>query len=104
VRDADAIDADGSPTDGSPTDGAARSASSPSPRRTFRVLVRERDGSQGGRVVDVQLQIRRTGALVWAQTFSDPGLARELEDRLARDMDELDDAAFRRAHRVMSDS
>jgi hypothetical protein len=74
----------------------------PSPRRTFRVLVRERDGSHGGRVVDVQLQVRRTGALVWAQTFSDPTLARELEERLDRDLDELDDAAFRRAHRVTS--
>lgn len=76
--------------------------SGPSPRRSFRVLVRERDGSHGGRVIDVQLQVRRTGALVWAQTFSDPGLARELEDRLDRDLDELDDSAFRRAHRVTS--
>lgn len=78
------------------------SRSEPSPRRTFRVLVRERDGSHGGRVIDVQLQVRRTGALVWAQTFSDPELARELEDRLDRDLDELDDRAFRRAHRVTS--
>ena len=74
----------------------------PSPRRTFRVLVRERTGSQGGRVIDVQLQVRRTGALVWAQTFSDPSLARELEERLDRDLDELDEEAFRRAHRVTS--
>jgi hypothetical protein len=86
--------------------GNARSGgdatASPSPRRTFRVLVRERSGSQGGRVIDVQLQVRSTGALVWAQTFSDPQLARQLEDQLERDMDELDDASFRRAHRVTS--
>lgn len=75
----------------------------PSPRRSFKVLVRERGGSQGGRVIDVQLQVRRTGALVWAQTFSDPALARELEEQLERDLDELDEAAFRRAHRVTSD-
>jgi hypothetical protein len=75
---------------------------SSSPRRSFRVLVRERSGSQGGRVIDVQLQVRRTGALVWAQTFSDPELARALEEQLERDMDELDEAAFRRAHRVTS--
>ena len=73
-----------------------------SPRRSFRVLLRERNGSQGGRVIDVQLQIRSTGALVWAQTFSDPALARALEDQLERDMDELDEEAFRRAHRVTS--
>ena len=75
-----------------------------SPRRHFRVLVRERAGSQGGRVIDVQLQVRSTGAIVWAQTFSDHGLARELEERLDHDMDELDLAAFRRAHRVTSPS
>jgi len=85
--------------DGTPED---RGTPAPSPRRTFRVLVREREGSQGGRVIDVQLQVRRTGALVWAQTFSDPAQARELEERLDRDLDELDDAAFRRAHRVTS--
>jgi hypothetical protein len=73
------------------------------PRRSFRVMVRERGGSQDGRVVDVQLQVRRTGALVWAKTFSDPAQARELEDRIERDLDELDDAAFRRAHGVPSD-
>ena len=89
-------------------DGAASGmieerAEGPSPRRSFKVLVRERSGSQGGRVIDVQLQVRRTGALVWAQTFSDPALARELEDRLERDLDELDEESFRRAHRVTSD-
>lgn len=75
-----------------------------SPRRHFRVLVRERAGSQGGRVIDVQLQVRATGALVWAQTFSDHALARELEELLERDLDGLDLAAFRRAHRVTSSS
>lgn len=67
------------------------------------MLVRERNGSQGGRVIDIQLQVRRTGALVWAQTFSDPALARALEDELERDLDELDEESFRRAHRVPSD-
>jgi hypothetical protein len=90
------------PIDGPPA-GRADDAPTPSPRRSYRVLVRERSGSQGARVVDVQLQVRRKGALVWAQTFSDPMLARELEDRLDRDLDELDDATFRRTHRVTSD-
>jgi hypothetical protein len=77
-------------------------ANGASPRRAFRVLVRERSGSQGGRIVDVQLQVRATGALVWAQSFSDHAQARELEERLERDLDELDEESFRRAHRVTS--
>jgi hypothetical protein len=89
--------------DGGASDVAETSSTGPSPRRSFKVLIRERGGSQGGRVIDVQLQVRRTGALVWAQTFSDPALARELEDQLERDLDELDEEAFRRAHRVTSD-
>jgi hypothetical protein len=73
------------------------------PRRTFRVLTRRRTGGQDSEVVDVQLQVRRTGALVWAQTFSDPEQARTLEAQLEHDLEELDDEAFRRAHRVPSD-
>lgn len=49
-------------------------------------------------------QERSTGALVWAQTFPDPEQARELEERIAHDLDALDDEAFRRAHRVPSDT
>jgi len=92
------------PPDHPATDPAPFSSEvSMTPRRNFRVLVRERGGSQGGRVIDVQLQVRRTGALVWAHTFSDHAQARELEELLERDLDELDDEAFRRAHRVPSD-
>jgi len=79
-------------------------SSDASPRRHFRALVRERAGSQGGRDIDVQLQVRSTGAIVWAQTFSDHALARELEERIDRDMDDLDLTAFRGAHRVPSTS
>lgn len=82
------------------TDAPTGDAASPSPRRTFRVLQRVRDVGPGGTVVDVQLQVRRTGALVWAHTFSDPAQAEELVARIEHDLDELDDAAFRRAHRV----
>lgn len=85
-----------------PTDATGVTPSSP--RRSFRVLQRHRDVGRGGPVVDVQLQIRRSGALVWAQTFSDPAQAAELVARLERDLDDLDDAAFRRAHRVPADA
>ncbi len=76
----------------------------PSPRRSFRVLQRMRESGQGGTVIDVQLQVRRSGALVWAQTFSDPAQAEALLARLEQDLDELDDEAFRRAHRVPTDA
>ncbi len=88
--------------DGSASGVAQERPDGPSPRRSYKVLVRERGGSQGGRVIDIQLQVRRTGALVWAQTFSDPALARELEEQLERDLDELDEETFRRTHRVTS--
>ena len=87
-------------TDASLGDPSATSAPTPAPRRTFRVLQRVRDVGPGGTVVDVQLQVRRTGALVWAHTFSDPAQADELVARIEHDLDELDDAAFRSAHRV----
>jgi hypothetical protein len=76
----------------------------PSPRGSFRVLTRQRPGSQGSEVADVQLPVHRTGGLVRAQTFSDPVQARELEQRIAHDLDTLDDEAFRRAHLVPSDA
>ena len=82
----------------------ATGAPPPSPRRSFRVLQRHRDVGQGGSVVDVQLQVRRSGALVWAQTFSDPAQAAERVARLERDLDALDAPAFRRAHRVPADA
>jgi hypothetical protein len=86
------------------SDDAAAARARPSPRRTFRVLQRVRDVGEGGTVVDVQLQLRRTGALVWAHTFSDPAQAEELVARVERDLDELDDEGFRRAHRVAADA
>lgn len=49
---------------------------------------------------DVQLQALATGNLLWAQTFTDQEQAREFEARLDQDLDELDDAAFRRKHGV----
>jgi hypothetical protein len=86
-----------------PVGTVATPPSSPSPRRSFRVLQRVRSVGPAGPVIDVQLQLRRTGALVWAHTFSDPAQADELVARIERDLDELDDAAFRRAHRVPAD-
>jgi hypothetical protein len=71
-----------------------------SPRGTFRVLVRRRTVGQGAPLVDVQLQVVATGALVWARTFSDPLEAEGLVELLERDLDELDDADFRVRHGV----
>jgi hypothetical protein len=70
------------------------------PRRDFRVLTRRRGGYDGAVMFDVQLQVAATGALVWAQTFSDEAQADAFETQLDGDLDELDDAAFRRKYGV----
>lgn len=70
------------------------------PRQDFRVLTRRRGGYDGGVMYDVQLQVAATGALVWAQTFSDEDQAEAFEAQLDNDLDELDDAAFRRKYGV----
>ncbi|HWB72213.1 MAG TPA: hypothetical protein VG452_08340 [Egibacteraceae bacterium] len=70
-----------------------------SARRHFRVLTRVR-GGYNGTMFDVQLQSLVSGGLVWAQTFTDEKQARTFERALEDDLDELDDAAFRRKHSV----
>ncbi len=71
-----------------------------SPRRDFRVLIRRRNAYDGGLIVDVQLQVAATGALVWSRSFSDERQADEFEAELEHDLDLLDDAAFRRKYGV----
>lgn len=53
-------------------------------------------------MVDVQLQVTGTGALVWAQTFSDDEQAARFTDELEHDLGELPDGAFRRKYGVPS--
>lgn len=71
-------------------------------RRAFRVAVRRRSTPAGAVFIDVQLEVAASGRMVWAWTFTDPGLAAELERELEHDLDELDEAEFRRRHRVTS--
>lgn len=73
-----------------------------SPRRDFRVLTRRRTGYEGALIVDIQLQIAATGALVWSRSFSDERQADEFERELDRDLDGMDDATFRRTYGVPS--
>jgi len=73
-----------------------------SPRRDFRVLTRRRTAYEGALIVDVQLQVAATGALVWARSFSDEQHADELQDELEHDLDELDSVEFRRKYGVPS--
>ncbi|MEX0836563.1 MAG: hypothetical protein WD010_10755 [Nitriliruptor sp.] len=70
------------------------------PRQDFRVLTRRRGGYDGAVMYDVQLQVAATGALVWAQTFSDEDQADAFESQLDTDLDELDDGDFRRKYGV----
>jgi hypothetical protein len=73
-------------------------------RRSFRVLTRTRGGYNGATMYDVQLQAVATGKMLWAQTFTDREQASAFEARLDHDLDELDDATFRRTHGVPSSS
>lgn len=74
--------------------------STASARRHFRVLTQTRGGYNGATMFDVQLQIAESGELVWAQTFTDPEQARDYEATVEADLDELDDADFRRKYGV----
>jgi hypothetical protein len=73
-----------------------------SPRSDFRILTRRRGGYDGAAMVDVQLQVAATGALVWAQTFSDTEQAEEFHAQLEIDLEELEDEPFRRKYGVPS--
>ncbi len=73
-----------------------------SPRQDFRVLTRTRGGYNDGVMHDVQLQIASTGALVWAQTFSDEAQAEDFLSQVESDLDDLDGDAFRRKYSVPS--
>lgn len=71
-----------------------------SPRRDFRALTRRRGGYDDAVMFDVQLQVAATGALVWAQTFTDEEQADRFRAQLDEDLDTLDDEAFRRKYGV----
>lgn len=70
------------------------------PHRDFRVLTRQRGGYDGAWMVDVQLQVVATGALVWAQTFSDTAQAETFQHQLEEDLGALDGRSFRRKYGV----
>lgn len=71
-------------------------------RSTFRVLTRTRSGYQGAVMYDVQLQVVASGALVWAQTFSDEDEAERYREDVEAGLDELTDEEFRRKWSVPS--
>lgn len=71
-------------------------------RNAFRVLTRTRSGYEGAIMYDVQLQVIATGALVWAQTFSDHDEAERYRDDVEADLDDLTDEDFRRKWSVPS--
>lgn len=73
-----------------------------SPRQDFRVLTRTRSGYDGAIMYDVQLQVAATGALVWAQTFSDREQADGFQDQVETDLETLDNDEFRRKYSVPS--
>ncbi len=77
-------------------------ATARSPRHDFRVLTRTRGGYDGAVMYDVQLQVAATGALVWAQTFSDQEQADTFQADVEGDLEDLENDAFRRKYSVPS--
>lgn len=72
------------------------------PRRQFRILTRTRGGHGGATMYDVQLQLSATGALVWAQSFSDRQQADRFQQQVEEDLDALDAEGFRAKYGVPS--
>ncbi|MEX0868920.1 MAG: hypothetical protein WD011_04535 [Nitriliruptoraceae bacterium] len=72
-----------------------------SPRDLYRALTRTRSGYDGV-IHDVQLQVVGTGALLWAQSFSDAGQANEFQAQLEHDLESMDLATFRRRYGIPS--
>ncbi len=70
-------------------------------RRVFRVLTRTRSGYDDSVMYDVQLQAIATGNLLWSQTFTDGGQAKDYESTLELDL-ELDERDFRRKYCIPS--
>ncbi len=51
---------------------------------------------------DIQLIVSATGAMIWAQTFTDAEQAGEFLDQLESDLEDLDTTAFRERYSVPS--
>jgi TolB-like protein len=81
----------------SATDDAGRPA-----RSDFRIQTRRRGGYEGAVMHDIQLIVSATGAMVWAQTFTDEDQAdaflAQIEDHLAH----MDSREFRSRYSVPS--
>ena len=71
------------------------------PRERFRVLRAQR-GGYDAIMFDVQLQVVSTGALVWAQSFSDEQQADDFYTTVSTDLDTLEMADFRSKYGVPS--
>lgn len=73
-----------------------------SARQDFRVQTRTRGGYDGATMYDVQLQVAETGAMVWAQTFTDQTQAEDFRAQVEGDLDDLGSDEFRRKYSVPS--
>ncbi|MBY5163000.1 hypothetical protein [Salsipaludibacter albus] len=71
-------------------------------RRDFRVHTQQRGGYEGAVMHDVQLVLSSTGAIIWAQTFTDADQAAEFLEQLTGDLDTMDTETFRDRYSVPS--
>ncbi len=73
------------------------------PSDLYRALTANRTGYDGV-LFDVQLQVISTGALVWAQSFSDQAQAESFHEELETDLKQLALPEFRSKYSVPSNS
>ena len=75
-----------------------------SPRRDFRAVTQRRGTYDSAMMFDVQLQVAATGALVWAQSFSDEQQAEAFQRQLDEDLRTMENEPFRRKYGVPSNT
>lgn len=71
-------------------------------RSDFRIATQRRGGYEGAVMHDVQLIVSATGAMVWAQTFSDEAQAEAFLDQVSTHLESMATAEFRTRYSVPS--
>jgi len=71
-------------------------------RSDFRIATQRRGGYEGAVMHDVQLIVSATGAIVWAQTFTDESQADEFLDQVSAHLESMGTDEFRTRYSVPS--
>lgn len=71
-------------------------------RSDFRIQTQRRGGYEGAVMHDIQLVVSATGAMVWAQTFTDQEQADAFLAQITDHLEHLDSQEFRSRYSVPS--